>query len=79
LKASVKPLNAPRSERQFPSVCGPCVYFSKNLDPSYCSSNMPSQHSCGLDFIPGDDKCNEMRTNNCGMRKKLMHAGKKTK
>jgi len=40
---------------------------------------MPSQHSCGLDFIPGDDKCKEMRTNNCGMRKKLMHAGKKTK
>jgi hypothetical protein len=52
------------------SLCALCVYFSGNLEPSYTSSNMPSQYSCGLDFIPGDDKCNEMRTNNCSARKK---------
>ena len=51
------------------SLCEQCVYFSGNLDPSHFSSSKPSQNSCGLGFIPGDDKCNEMRTNNCSARK----------
>jgi len=51
-------------------LCAPCVYYSKNLDPSFFPSPDLSQPACGLGFIPGDDKCSEMRTNNCGMRKK---------
>jgi len=51
------------------SFCAQCVYFNGNLDSSYSTSNEPSQHSCGLEFIPGDDKCTEMRMNNCSARK----------
>jgi hypothetical protein len=51
------------------SLCEPCVYFSGNLDPSYSFVNGPLQHFCGLDFIPGDDKCVEMRTNDCSAKK----------
>ena len=50
-------------------ICEQCVYFSGNLDPSHFSSNRSSQPSCGLDFTPGDEMCNEMRTNNCSARK----------
>lgn len=52
------------------SLCVPCVYYSKNLDPSLVPSLENELDSCGLGFSPGDDSCAEMRTNNCRMRKK---------
>ncbi len=58
------------NEQQPKALCEPCVYFSRNLDSTYSSSHGPSQHSCGLDFTPGDEKCNEMRTNNCSAGKR---------
>ena len=67
-----------RPEQQSGSLCDPCVYFTGNLDPSYSSTSMPSQHSCGLDFTRGDDKCNEMRTTNSSTKKKAeISVGKK--
>ena len=51
------------------SLCAPCVYFSKNLDPSFLSPSENARDLCGLGYIPGDESCKEMRTNNCGMRK----------
>jgi len=60
----------PGKQQQPGSFCELCVYYSGNLDPSYSSSIGPSQHSCGLDFIPGDDKCNGMRTDDCSARKR---------
>ncbi len=77
MTACFKLMKTLRSEQQSNSLCDSCVYFSRNLDPSYSSPNAPSQHSCGLDFIPGDDKCNEMRTNNCSTRKKAETCRKK--
>ena len=52
------------------SLCAPCVYYSKNLDLSIVPSCEEAQTPCGLGFLPGDGGCTEMRTNNCGMRKK---------
>jgi len=52
------------------SLCAPCVYYSKNLDPSFSPSSDQTHHACGLGYLPGDDNCIEMRTNNCGIRKK---------
>jgi hypothetical protein len=52
------------------SLCAPCVYYSKNLDPSLVPSSDNAWNPCGLGFSPGDDSCAEMRTSNCGMRKK---------
>jgi len=52
------------------SLCAPCVYYSKNLDPSVVLSSDDTQVPCGLGFSPGDEGCAEMRTNNCGMRRK---------
>lgn len=52
------------------SLCAPCVYYSKNLDPSIVPSSEEVQTPCGLGFVPGDEGCMEMRTNNCHMRKK---------
>jgi hypothetical protein len=52
------------------SLCAPCVYYSKNLDPSLFPMPATSRYACGLGFTPEDDVCTEMRTNNCGMRKK---------
>ena len=57
------------SQDSVESLCEPCVYYSKNLDPSFFPPPAP-RHICGLGFAPGDDICTEMRTNNCGMRKK---------
>jgi len=51
------------------SLCEPCVYYSKNLDPSFSPYSDTSRHACGMGFIPGDDTCTEMRTNNCSVRK----------
>ena len=53
------------------SFCEPCVYFSRNLDPVKLESDVSSvrQDACGLDFLPGDGGCSEMRTNNCSARK----------
>jgi hypothetical protein len=60
----------PNNQEQVASLCAPCVYYSKNLDPSFTPSSEIAQHACGLGFVPGDDNCIEMRTNNCGGRKK---------
>jgi len=58
------------SQDSVESLCEPCVYYSKNLDPSCSPLFALSRYGCGLDFTPGDDICTEMRTSNCGMRKK---------
>ncbi len=52
------------------SFCQPCVYFSRNLDTAqYTVLLTPTDHRCGLGFLPGDDSCTEMRTDNCSARK----------
>jgi hypothetical protein len=51
-------------------LCESCVYFNRNLDPSLFSTREYSQSACSLEFIPDDNKCAEMRTNNCGARKR---------
>ncbi len=50
------------------SRCDPCVYFSKNLDKSEYSVPEKRDH-CGLGFLPGDNGCTAMRTDNCSARK----------
>jgi hypothetical protein len=66
----MKALQPGNNQDHTDSLCVPCVYYSKNLDASLFPPSEPGQHVCGLGFAPGDDKCAEMRTNNCGMRKK---------
>jgi hypothetical protein len=46
------------------------VYFSRNLDQSFSLTNKFARPFCGLEYTPGDDKCIEMRTNNCSARKR---------
>jgi len=52
------------------SFCESCVYFSSNLDQSFSLTNKLTGPFCGLEYTPGDDKCIEMRTNNCSARKR---------
>jgi len=66
----MKALQPDNHQDRVASLCAPCVYYSKNLDASFSPSPEATQHACGLGFAPGDDDCTEMRTNNCGMRKK---------
>jgi len=66
----MKTLKSGKNQDHIDTLCGPCVYYSKNLDASFSPSSEPLRHVCGLGFLPGDDNCAEMRTNNCGMRKK---------
>lgn len=66
----MKALQPDNHQEHSASLCSPCVYYSRNLDPSFSPSPEPSQHACGLGYLPGDDKCAAMRTNNCGLRKK---------
>jgi hypothetical protein len=49
--------------------CIPCVYFSKNLDKTEYPALMEMPDQCGLGFLPGDEGCAEMRTDNCSARK----------
>ncbi len=51
-------------------LCSPCVYFSKNLDSAEYPVLMETAERCGLGFLPGDDGCTEMRTDNCSARKR---------
>ena len=51
------------------TLCGTCVYFSKNLDMAEYPLLMQPEGSCGLGFLPNDVGCREMRTNNCSTRK----------
>ncbi len=51
-------------------LCLSCVYFSRNLDKTECLCADEKQDCCGLGFIPGDESCTEMRTDNCSTRKK---------
>ncbi len=62
----------PNTKHPDSSLCEPCVYFSRNLDPANLgpdAAGMKNQNDCGLGFTPGDAGCTEMRTNNCSARK----------
>jgi hypothetical protein len=61
LMKALQPANDPKRE-----ICEACVYFNCNLDQSFSLTSKSTQPFCGLDFTPGDDRCVEMRTNNCG-------------
>ncbi len=50
--------------------CSPCVYFSRNLDAAEYPVIVESKEECGLGFLPGDGDCQEMRTDNCSVRKR---------
>jgi hypothetical protein len=65
----MKALQPGNNQDHTDSLCVPCVYYSKNLDASLFPFSESVRHVCGLDFVPGDDNCAEMRTNNCSMRK----------
>jgi len=51
------------------TLCAPCVYFSRNLDAVEYPVLMQSADRCGLGFLPGDNGCTEMRTDNCSAKK----------
>lgn len=59
----------PQQSSAHTSLCEPCVYFSKNLDKNEYSVLMEKNNLCGLGFLPGDNSCTEMRTDNCSTRK----------
>ena len=62
----------PKNRQQDDSLCDVCVYHSMNLDRSLCDGSgvgeLPDD-GCSLDFVPGDGRCEEMRTSNCSVRK----------
>ncbi|MBI5142645.1 MAG: hypothetical protein HZA20_10745 [Nitrospirae bacterium] len=49
------------------SFCLLCVYAAGRLDPAAIS--VPDG-PCGLSFTPGDEFCLDMRTANCGIRRR---------
>ncbi len=49
--------------------CQSCVYFSKNLDETEYPALTEKPDACGLEFLPGDDGCTGMRTDNCSVRR----------
>ncbi len=51
--------------------CAVCVYFSRNLEKTEYPVLMEKHEGCGLGFLPGDQACTEMRTDNCSVRKSL--------
>jgi len=81
LTACFKLMRALQPKEEHPagtSLCNPCVYFSKNLDPMKLQSDEPVRHDgCGLGFLSGDEGCNEMRTNNCSAGKKQYFISRK--
>ena len=58
-----------RSRLDTETLCAPCVYFSRNLDPTEYPVLMERAELCGLGFRPGDSGCSDMRTDNCSARK----------
>ncbi len=62
----------PKQRQYDGSLCDTCVYHSMNLDRSLYDGagvgELPAD-GCSLDFVPGDSRCEEMRTSNCSMRK----------
>ncbi len=62
----------PNKQQQEDSLCAICVYHSMNLDRSLYGGTgigeLPAD-GCSLDFVPGDSRCEEMRTSNCSVRK----------
>lgn len=68
----MKALQPNKQQQTDNSLCSTCVYHSMNIDRSLYddkgAGELP-ENSCSLDFIPGDSGCNEMRTDNCGIRK----------
>ncbi len=49
--------------------CASCVYFSRNLDKTEYPVLMEKPDVCGLGFLPGDNGCTDMRTDNCSVRR----------
>jgi len=68
----VKALQPHQQRQTGNSFCTTCVYHSRNLDHSLYSAkglgDLPDD-GCSLDFIPGNEGCNEMKTSNCSVRK----------
>ncbi len=62
----------PKKRQQEDSLCDTCVYHSMNLDRSLYdgtgAGKLPDD-GCSLDFVPGDSRCEDMRTSNCSIRK----------
>lgn len=52
------------------TFCTSCVYHGNNLDMVEYPVLREAAGLCGLGFIPGDDGCLDMRTDNCSMRKR---------
>lgn len=68
MTACMKLVRALDNARPHPLAhCGPCVYFSKNIDRAQFPALQ--DEACGLGFAPHDAGCMEMRTDNCSARK----------
>lgn len=52
------------------TICGSCVYYVNNLDTVEYPGLSEAAGPCGLGFIPGDDGCADMCTDNCSMRRR---------
>jgi hypothetical protein len=62
----------PNKQQRDNSLCDTCVYCPVNLDRSqYAGKGIGElpDNGCTLDFVPGDGRCDEMRTSNCSIRK----------
>jgi hypothetical protein len=68
----MKTLQPDQRRRTKDALCDTCVYHSMNLDRTLYDGkgigDLPEE-SCALEFVPGDDCCDEMRTSNCSIRK----------
>jgi len=68
----MKALQSQQQQQIENSFCTICVYHSKNLDHSLHNDKgigeLP-EDGCSLDFVPGGERCGEMRTSNCSVRK----------
>ena len=51
-------------------ICDSCVYYVNNLDLVKYPALSKTAGLCGLGFIPGDDGCVDMHTDNCSMRRR---------
>jgi hypothetical protein len=62
----------PNKQQHDNSLCDTCVYCLMNLDREQYDGKgigeLPDD-GCSLDFVPGDSRCDEMRTSNCSMRR----------
>ena len=69
LMKALQPNNRQRTDFY---LCNACVYHSLNPDRTLYEGkgigNLPDD-GCSLDFVPGNEKCGEMRTSNCSVKK----------